>query len=138
MLRFDELTVGQSATYTRRIGEREIRGFAEVSGDDNPMHLDPGFGARTRFGGVIAHGVLTAGLISTVVGTRLPGPGAIYLSQSLRFLRPVRPGDTITARAEVVELVPERRRVRLATTCTNQDGEVVLDGEALVLVDEVR
>ena len=138
MTRFEELTVGQSATYTRRIGEREIRRFAEVSGDDNPMHLDPAFGARTRFGGVIAHGILTAGLISTVVGTRLPGPGAIYLSQSLRFLRPVRPGDTLTARVEVVELIPERRRVRLATTCTNQDGDVVLDGEALVLVDEVR
>jgi 3-hydroxybutyryl-CoA dehydratase len=137
MPRFDELAVGQVASLVTLVDEARIRAFAEVSGDTNPMHLDPAFGARTRFGGPVAHGMLSASFVSAVIGTRLPGPGAIYMSQSLRFTAPVRAGDSITARVEVVELDPDRRRVRLATTCANQIGQIVVVGEALLVVDEV-
>jgi 3-hydroxybutyryl-CoA dehydratase len=137
MPRFDELAVGQVATLVTVVDERRIRAFAEVSGDTNPMHLDPAFGGRTRFGGPIAHGILSVSFISAVIGTRLPGPGAIWVSQTLRFTAPVRAGDVITAKVEVVELLPERRRVRLATICTNQRDQVVVEGEALLVVDDV-
>ena len=137
MPRFDELAVGQAASLVTLVDAARIRAFADVSGDTNPMHLDPGFGGLTRFGGPIAHGMLSASFISAVIGTRLPGPGAIYLSQSLRFTAPVRAGDVITARVEVVELYPERRRVRLSTVCSNQEGQVVTTGEALLVVDDV-
>ena len=102
-------------------------------GDTNPLHSEKAFAAGTRFKGVIAPGILTTGLISAVVGTRLPGTGTVYLSQDLRFHEPVRPGDAITARAEVVEVIHEPKRVRLKTTCSNQHGTVVLSGEALVM-----
>jgi 3-hydroxybutyryl-CoA dehydratase len=138
MPRFDELAVGQVASLVTVVDEARIRAFAEVSGDTNPMHLDPAFGIQTRFGGPIAHGMLSASFVSAVIGTLLPGPGAIYKSQSLRFTAPVRAGDSITARVEVVELYPERRRVRLATTCANQLGQLVVEGEALLVVDDVR
>lgn len=134
---FGDLAVGQSATMVKTIAASDIQAFAELTGDRNPMHLDAEFAARGRFGERIAHGMLSAGLISAVVGMKLPGPGALYMSQSLRFVRPVRIGDTITARAEILELVPEKRRVRLATICTNQDGETVLEGEALLKVDDM-
>jgi 3-hydroxybutyryl-CoA dehydratase len=137
MPRFEELAVGQVASLVCGVDDARIRAFAEVSGDHNPMHLDAAFGGRTRFGGPIAHGMLSASFISAVIGTLLPGPGAIYLSQSLRFTAPVRAGDVITTRVEVVELYPERRRVRLATTCANQQGQVVVTGEALLVVDDV-
>jgi acyl dehydratase len=137
MSRFDELAVGQVASLVTVVDEARIRAFADVSGDTNPMHLDPGFGSRTRFGGPIAHGMLAASFISAVIGTSLPGPGAIYMTQSLRFTAPVRAGDIITARVEVVELYAQRRRVRLATTCSNQQGLVVVTGEALLVVDDV-
>ena len=137
MPRFDELMVGQVASLVTMVDEARIRAFAAVSGDSNPMHLDAAFGGLTRFGGPIAHGMLSASFISAVIGTMLPGPGAIYLSQSLRFTAPVRAGDAITARVEVVELHPERRRVRLATTCSNQQGQMVVSGEALLVVDDV-
>jgi len=137
MPRFEELAVGQIASLVTLVDEARIRAYAELSGDTNPMHLDPAFGNLTRFGGPIAHGMLSASFLSAVIGTRLPGPGAIYMSQSLRFTAPVRAGDSITARVEVLELYPERRRVRLATTCSNQLGQVVLTGEALLVVDEV-
>ncbi len=132
--RYEDLAVGQSAEHSRMFGEREVTLFAELTGDVNPIHLDEAYASSTRFGGRIAHGMLTAGLVSAVLGTELPGPGAIYLSQSIRFTRPVHLGDTVTARAEVVELMPEKRRVRLATVCTNQHGEVVLDGEATLML----
>lgn len=134
---FAELALGQTALVRRTITEADLSGFAGITGDFNPLHVDAEWAARTRFGGRIAHGMLSAGLISNVLGMRLPGPGAIYLGQTLRFTAPVRPGDTITARAEVVELVPAKRRVRLRTTCTNQAGETVVDGEAVMLVDDV-
>jgi acyl dehydratase len=137
MPRFEELTVGQVAALVTVVDDPRIRAFADVSGDTNPMHLHPTFGSLTRFGGPIAHGMLSASFISAVIGTLLPGPGSIYLSQSLRFTAPVKAGDSITARVEVVELYPERRRVRLATTCSNQRGQVVVSGEALLIVDDV-
>ncbi|MDQ7857666.1 MAG: MaoC family dehydratase [Armatimonadota bacterium] len=126
---------GQRAAVTRRLAASDIDAYAALVGDHNPLHLDEAFAARSRFGGRIAHGLLTAGLISTVLGMHLPGPGGIYVSQSLRFLRPVRPGDAITATAEVTAYDPVRRRLTVRTTCTNQRGETVLDGEAVLLVE---
>jgi len=126
---------GQRATFTKTIGDADVAGFAGITGDFNPLHVDAEFAGRSRFGGRIAHGILTAGLISTVIGMQLPGPGGIYVSQTLTFLKPVRIGDTITAAAEVVSYDAARRRLRLKTTCVNQRDELVLDGEAVVLVD---
>lgn len=128
-----DLTVGDHAEFARRVEQEHIAGLVEAVGDYNPIHSDPAFAAATAFKEPIAPGVFTAGLISAVIGTQLPGPGAIYLSQTLKFLRPVRPGDTITARAEVLEVIHERNRIRLATICTNQRGEEVLSGEAWVM-----
>ena len=133
---FDEITVGQAAEFTRTVTETDVVLFAGITGDFNPAHVDAVAAAQGRFGGRIAHGMLSASFISTVLGMKLPGPGTIYLSQSLRFTRPVMLGDTVTARAEVVEVVAAKRRVRLATTCRNQRGETVLDGEALVMVPD--
>lgn len=135
-MRYDELVIGQHAELARTVSLQDIEAFAAVTGDVNPVHLDEEVAARTRFGGRIAHGMLSAGFVSAVLGTQLPGPGVVYLSQSLRFVRPVRPGDVITARAEVLELLVTRRRVRLATVCRNQLAEVVLDGEALCWLPE--
>lgn len=135
-MRFDELSVGQSASQAKTITEADVVLYAGLTGDFNPVHVNEEEAARSRFGGRIAHGMLTAGLVSAVLGTRLPGPGAIYVRQSLRFTRPVRIGDTVTARVEVTELEPGRRRVTLETRCTNQDGTVVLEGEAELLVPE--
>ena len=128
------MEIGQAAELSRTVSEADVRAYAELTGDFNPAHVDPEYAAASPFKGIIAHGMLTAGYVSAVLAMRLPGPGAIYLGQSLRFTKPVRPGDTITARVEVVELVPEKRRARLATTSRNQHGELVLDGEATVLI----
>lgn len=135
-MRFEDLTVGQTAEFSKTVTEADVVLFAGVTGDFNPAHLDAVYAGKSRFGGRIAHGMLTASFFSTVLAMRLPGPGTIYLSQSLRFLRPVKLGDTVTARVEVAELFPSRRRVRLLTTCHNQEGEAVIDGEAVVLVPE--
>jgi 3-hydroxybutyryl-CoA dehydratase len=135
-VRFSELMVGQSATYTKTVTETDVVLFAGITGDHNPLHVNEPWAAETRFAGRIAHGMLTAAFISTVIGMHLPGPGAIYLHQSLRFLLPVRIGDTVTARGQVIELIPARRRFRLATTVRNQRNETVLDGEALIMVME--
>lgn len=129
---------GQTATWTKTITEADVAAFAGISGDFNPLHVDREYAARSRFGERIAHGILTAGLISAVLGMRLPGPGGIYLSQRLAFLKPVRFGDTITAQAEVLRWEAERRVLTLRTTCTNQRGELVLDGEAVLLVEAVK
>ena len=129
----ENLEVGMSAFYSRTVTEADIVLFAGISGDFNPLHLNREFGEHTQFGSCIAHGMLTASLISTVVGTKLPGPGAIYMSQALRFRAPVRAGDTVTARATVVEVMREKRRCRLDTICVVGD-EIVVDGEALMLV----
>ncbi len=134
----DELAVGMAAELARTYGEWDLYTFAAVTGDLNPAHVDDAFAQESVFQGKIAHGMLTAGLISAVIGTRLPGPGTIYLSQELRFLRPVRVDDTVTARVEVVELVPDRNRVRLRTSCSNQSGEPVLVGTAVVMPPRVR
>lgn len=131
---FPDFLLGQAAEVSRTISAADIEAFAQLTGDDNPVHLDEAFAAQTQFGGRIAHGMLSAGLISAVLGTKLPGPGAIYLGQSLRFMAPVRPGDTITARVEVIELLPEKRRIRLQTTCTNQAGVTVIHGDAQLLL----
>lgn len=133
---FEELEVGMAAERSKTVTEADVTLFAGLTGDFNPAHVDEEAARRGRFGGRIAHGMLTAGLLSAVLGTRLPGPGCIYVGQTLRFTRPVRIGDTVTARVEVAELRPEDRRVILATTCRNQEGETVLEGEAEVMVPE--
>jgi 3-hydroxybutyryl-CoA dehydratase len=127
-----ELAVGAAASFTKTVTEADVVLFAGVTGDFNPAHVDEAWASASQFGGRIAHGMLTASFISTVLAMRLPGPGTIYLSQTLRFTAPVRIGDTVTARVEVAELIPEGR-VRLATTVTRGDGRAVVEGEALVL-----
>lgn len=134
----EELAVGDCAQMTRTITVETVREFVDATGDDNPLHSDPVFAATTRFGQVIAPGILTGGLLSAVIGTQLPGPGAIYLSQSFRFLKPVFLGDAITARVDVAEVVRERNRMRLLTVCVNQAGEAVLEGEAWIMPSRVR
>jgi 3-hydroxybutyryl-CoA dehydratase len=133
---FRDLEVGQTAAVANTVTERDVVLFAEITGDRNPVHLDAEAAARSRFGGRIAHGMLTASYISAVLGMRLPGPGTVYLEQNLRFLKPVPLGAVVTAEVEVLELLPERRRVRLATRCRNEEGELVLDGSATVLLLE--
>ena len=128
-----ELSVGMTASVTTSYSEWDVLTFAAVTGDLNPAHVDEAFAQGTVFHGKVAHGLLTASLISAVLGTALPGPGTIYLSQDLQFRRPVRIGDTITATVEVTELLPEKNLARLKTTCANQRGEVVLEGTALVM-----
>ena len=135
MARIDELQVGQAAEMAKTVTEADIALFAGVTGDFNPVHVDAVAAAQSRFGERIAHGMLSAGFISAVIAMRLPGPGSIYLSQSLRFTKPVRIGDTVTTRVEVVEVVAPKRRLRLATVCRNQNGETVVEGEAVVMVD---
>jgi 3-hydroxybutyryl-CoA dehydratase len=135
MARIDEIQVGQAAEMAKTVTETDIALFAGVTGDFNPVHIDAVEAAKSRFGERIAHGMLSAGFISAVLGMRLPGTGSIYLSQSLRFTKPVRIGDTVTTRVEVLEVIATKRRVRLATTCRNQNGETVVEGEAVVMVD---
>lgn len=134
MIPFDDLTLGMCASKTRTVTEEDVTLFAQVTGDENPVHLDEEWASNSRFKGRIAHGMLTAGYVSAVLGMELPGPGAIYIEQSLRFTEPVRFGDTIQAQVEVIHIDADRRRVRLRTTCTNQHGTDVLAGEALVLI----
>lgn len=128
----DLLRLGESAEFAKTISEGDVYLFAGITGDLNPAHTNEVYARGTHFKGRIAHGLLTAGLISAVLGNQLPGPGTIYLGQTLEFLAPVLIGDTVTARVEIVELQRERNRVRLLTTCTNQQGKVVVRGEALV------
>ncbi len=135
-MRFSELTVGQSAEMTKTVMEDDITSFARVSGDYNPLHLDDEAAKQTMFGGRIAHGMLGASVISAAIGMKLPGEGAIYMSQSLRFTKPVRIGETVTARVEIVEIIAPKKRVRLTTTCRNRAGELVIEGEALVMVPD--
>lgn len=129
---FDELTIGQAVETSRVVGAADIEAFAEVSGDNNPVHLDEAYAQTTTFGERIAHGMLSAAYISAILGTRLPGPGAIYLSQSLRFRRPVRIGDVVVARATVTALDDAKGRVTLETVC-EVGGKTVMDGEAVVI-----
>ncbi len=131
--RFEDLELGMSASVSRTVSEADILMFAGVSGDTNPVHLDQEFAASTMFGGRIAHGMLSAGLISAVFGTRLPGPGSIYLSQTLKFKAPVKIGDTVVARVTVKELKTEKRRAVFSTVCS-VGSTVVLEGEAELLI----
>jgi len=128
----DELEVGREATRVRTVTDADIAGFADVSGDHNPVHLDEAFARTTPFGGRIAHGMLSAAWISALIAGELPGPGSIYLGQTLSFRRPVRPGDEVTVRVAVTAVDREKGRVTLATTCTVA-GKPVVEGEAVVL-----
>ncbi len=132
-LYFDELSVGQSAEILRVVGAGDIEAFAAVSGDTNPVHLDDAYARATPFGERIAHGMLAGAYISAVMGTALPGPGAVYLTQSLRFRRPVRIGDPVTAKVTVKALDERRGYATLATVC-QVNGKTVVDGEAVVMV----
>lgn len=130
---FEDLKVGMTSAFSKTVTEADLLLFAGVSGDTNPLHLSEDFAKTTLFGGRIVHGMLTASLISTLIGTRLPGPGCIYMSQSLKFVAPVRIEDTVLARATVLELFPEKARARIGTVCSVGE-ETVLEGEALVKV----
>jgi 3-hydroxybutyryl-CoA dehydratase len=130
---FEDLSVGMTETLEKTVSSSDVVGFAQLTGDRNPIHLSEHFAARTPFGKRIAHGLYTASLISAVLGTRLPGPGAIYISQTLNFRAPVKIGDTVVVTVTVRELIPEKSRAGLSCIC-EVDGEVVLDGEALVKV----
>lgn len=132
-LTIDSIQIGDTAQIARQVVGGDIAGFVDAVGDYNPVHSNREYAAGTVFKEPIAPGIWTAGLISAVIGTRLPGPGAIYLSQDLKFLRPVKMGDVILARVEVVEIDREKNRIRLTTVCANQRGEHVLVGEALVM-----
>jgi len=129
----EDLSVGMTSIFAKTVTEADIVMFSGISGDTNPVHINQLFAEGSMFKNRIAHGMLSASLISTVVGTRLPGPGCIYVSQNLRFRAPVKAGDTVVARATVKEILPERRRVVLTTVCSVGDT-VVIDGEAIMLV----
>jgi len=125
-----ELKIGDSAELSKTVTADDIELFAKATGDFNPVHLDQAYAEKTIFKGRIAHGVFSLGVLSTILGNILPGHGTIYLSQEVKFLAPVKIGDTITARVEVIELIPEKNRAKFKTTCMNQDGKIVVDGTA--------
>ena len=131
-LTYDQLEVGDISEFSKTVSETDVYMYAGISGDLNPAHINEEYAAGTFFKNRIAHGMLTAGFISAVIGMQLPGPGTIYMGQTLQFLAPVRIGDTVTARVEVVEKIDDKKRVRLATTCTNQEGTQLISGEAMV------
>ena len=132
-LTIDQLEVGQKASFTKTVTEADVYNFAGVTGDFNPAHMNEEYAKNTAFKTRIAHGMLSAGFISAVLGTQLPGPGTIYLNQDLRFTKPVHFGDTITATITVDELIKEKNRAILKTVCTNQDGDVVVEGVAKLM-----
>lgn len=132
----ETLQVGQSASFAKTITESDVYTFAGVTGDLNPAHINEAYAKTTRFGGRIAHGLLSAGLISAVIGMQLPGPGTIYMNQTLSFRAPVHIGDTVTATVRVTSFDPDKRRAVLSTVCENQDGVQLVSGEALVLVPQ--
>lgn len=128
-----EMKIGDSASFTKTVTDTDVYLFAGISGDFNPAHVNQVEAEKGMFGKRIAHGMLSAGFISAVLGTTLPGPGTIYMGQELKFTRPVAIGDTITATVKVTELIPEKNRAKLETVCTNQNGEVVISGVATVM-----
>ena len=132
-----KLELGATASVTKQVTETDIVAFAQLSGDVNPVHLNDAYAARTRFKKRIAHGMLSAGLVSAVLGTKLPGPGTVYLSQNLKFRAPVQVGDEVTATATVVAQKEGKPIYTLETVCTNQDGVVVLEGEAVILYEPI-
>ena len=128
----EELHVGDKAEFSKTISESDIYLYAGITGDFNPAHINEAYAAKTFFKTRIAHGMLLGGFISAILGNQLPGPGTIYIRQELNFLRPVHIGETIIARVEIVEVLPEKNRIRLKTTCVNQDGILLVEGEAIV------
>jgi len=128
-----ELKVGDSAFVAKTISESDVYIFAGITGDFNPVHINEVVANKTNFGGRIAHGILSAGLISSVLGMKLPGPGTIYLKQELKFTKPVRVGDTVKATCTVLEILPEKNIVYFDTVCTNQQNEVVIKGKTMVM-----
>lgn len=131
-----KLEIGALASRAKTITDADILAFAQASGDYNPIHLDDAYAARSQFGRRIAHGMLTASLVSAVLGNDLPGPGSVYLGQDLKFKAPVYVDDTITATVELIKYRPERRIATFRTTCTKQDGTLVLEGEAVVIAPQ--
>jgi 3-hydroxybutyryl-CoA dehydratase len=138
LTKYSDIKMGQTAETTHTVTEKDIQTFGDLSGDYNPLHFDEEWAKTTMFGSRIAHGILTAAYVSATIGMHLPGPGTIYMSQSMRFMAPVRIGDTITTRVEVINLNDEKERVTLKTTCTNQEGTDVLVGEALVAFMKIK
>lgn len=132
---YDDLSVGQTASQAHSVSETDLQMFAAVSGDNNPVHLDEKFAAASRFKGRIAHGMLTGALISAAIACKMPGPGSVYLSQQLSFMRPVKIGDDLEVQLEVLEKLP-KNQVRIRTRVVNQQGKAVVDGEALVLAPD--
>jgi 3-hydroxybutyryl-CoA dehydratase len=128
-----EYTIGQQGGFSKTISESDVYLFAGITGDFNSMHINEEYASQSPFGGRIAHGMLSGSMISTVLGAHFPGPGTIYLQQSLKFVAPVRIGDTVTAQVTLAELLP-KNKARLTTQCFNQKGELVVDGEAVVLL----
>lgn len=128
--------VGDSSSLTRTITAEDVLRFAELVGDHNPVHVDEEFARKTRFGRCIAHGMWGASLISSILGTQLPGPGTIYLSQTMSFQAPIFPGDTVIARVTVLRVREDKRIITLETTCENEDGKLLLKGEAVVLYED--
>jgi 3-hydroxybutyryl-CoA dehydratase len=135
-VKFADLSVGQSAERTKEMTEALVNSYAELTGDFSPVHVDEAAAKQTRFGTRIAHGMLSAGFLSAVIGMDLPGPGTIWVAQALKFKQPVKLGDTITWRVEIKELFPEKKRATLSTICRNQRGEKVIDGEGTILLLE--
>jgi 3-hydroxybutyryl-CoA dehydratase len=133
-----KFSIGQTASFSQTITEHAVRTFAEISGDHNPLHLDEAYAKQTRFGARIAHGALTAGIISAAIGNELPGVGSIYLSQMTKFVKPVYFGDTITATVEITAIRTDKGIVTLKTICTNQKNEMVADGEAMVFHPDAK
>lgn len=128
-MRRPELTVGQTATRSLTLTEAHVRAYADITGDRNPLHFDPDFAARTRFGRLVVHGGLTSGILNALVAEDMPGPGTVFMSMELKFIAPVFIGDTITARAKVLEVHPEKPVCKLEVSVTRSDGETVLTGE---------
>ena len=130
-VKFSELEVGMKGTFTKKITQEDVDGFIRICNDINPIHVDEEFAKNAKFKNKIVHGILVSSLISTVVGTKMPGPGSVWLDQSLKFLLPVHVDDIITATSEILVKIPERQQVIVRTTCTNQNNEVVIEGAGL-------
>jgi 3-hydroxybutyryl-CoA dehydratase len=133
-----DFNVGEKAEMTKEVTENDIISMAEITGDFNPIHIDEDFANKTRFKGCIAHGVLSSGLISAVLGMHLPGPGAIYLGQTLNYLNPVRAGDTLRAEVEVSKWRPDKKIIHLETRCSNQHNDIIVEGEAVLLIETIE
>lgn len=133
-----DFNVGEKAEMTKEITENDITSMAEITGDFNPIHIDEDFAKKTRFKGCIAHGVLSNGLISAVLGMHLPGPGGIYLGQTLKYLNPVKAGDTLRAEVEVSKWRPDKKIIHLETRCLNQHNDIIVEGEAVMLIETIE